>query len=51
MSYYLDRIKYADSIDELDEIMDRAADDMSISNSDYDELYNLALRKAKNWIY
>lgn len=48
MSYYLDRIKYADSIDELDEIIDRAADDMSITNNDYSTLYAVAMEKARS---
>lgn len=48
MSYYLDRIKYADSVDELDEIIDRAADDMSITNNDYSTLYSLAMEKARS---
>ena len=33
---------------ELDEIIDRAADDMSITNTDYSTLYAMAMEKARS---
>lgn len=42
-------IKNANSLDELDDIVERAANNDIISNEQYSAIYNLAMNKAKSW--
>lgn len=46
--FYLARIEEAQSLDELNYIVERAAYELE-SNANYEEVYNAALRKAQEW--
>lgn len=46
--FYLARVKEAQSIDELEYIIERAADDLK-NNTDYEEIYNAAMGKIAVW--
>lgn len=49
MENYMDKIKAADTLDELDRITEQAANDDSLTGEEYTEIYSAALRKAQNW--
>ena len=44
-----DKIKGASDIDSLDRIIEDAANDDSLSNKEYEEIYSAALSRAQNW--
>ena len=46
---YLKRIQGADSLDALDEIMEAAANDDTLTNEEYTQLYSQALSIAQSW--
>lgn len=46
---YLEQVEQADSLDELDAIVESAANDDSISTADYEAIHSAALRKAQEW--
>lgn len=46
--YYKARIDEANSLDELDYIVERASNELE-SNADYSEVYSYALAKAQSW--
>ena len=46
MKDYLRKIEKAETLDELDAIIERAAYDENLTNSEYCELYAIALKKA-----
>lgn len=49
MNEYLERIKTAESLDELDSIVEEASFDDSLTNSEYEEIYVAGLSKAQSW--
>ena len=49
MNEYLERIQQADSLDELDSIVEEASFDDSLSNSEYEQIYAAGLSKAQAW--
>lgn len=48
MKKYLEKIKAAETIDELDAIVEDAAFDENITAGEYCEIYDEALKKAQN---
>lgn len=46
--FFLQRIKEADTLDELDYIVEKASDQIE-DNNNYIEIYEAALNKAKMW--
>lgn len=46
---YESEINRANSLDELDAIIERLANDDSLSNKEYEALYSKALRRAQSW--
>lgn len=46
---YLKRIQSADSLDDLDTIIEEAANDDTLSNKEYEALYARALSTAQSW--
>lgn len=49
MGKYMEMLEKADSIDELEEIVENASFDYSISNSEYEMVYDRAIEVAQNW--
>lgn len=49
MGKYMEMLEKADSIDELEEIVENASFDDSISNNEYETVYNRAIEVAQNW--
>lgn len=49
MKEYLEKIRIAQTLDELDEIVEIAAYDDSLVNNEYCEIYAEALKKAQNF--
>lgn len=49
MDKYLNKIETAQTLDELDEIVEIAAFDDSLVNDEYSEIYAEALKKAQNF--
>lgn len=49
--YYIDRIKSAESIEELDEIIESAAASDDITHAEYCEVYEVALKVAQELIF
>lgn len=48
-SCYMDEIEAADTLDELDQITERAASDDTLTGEEYTEIYSAAMRKAQGW--
>lgn len=48
---YIRLIDTADSVDEIPEITNRAAWDVSITNQEYCEIYDYAVNKVRDWRY
>lgn len=48
--FFLQRIKEANSLDELDYIVDQACEKLE-SNKEYSEVYETALEKARSWAF
>ena len=48
VEYYLEKIKNAKTLDELDSIIECAAFDENLTNSEYCELYAIALKQSQN---
>ena len=46
---YDSEIDGADSLDKLDEIVERAANDDSLSNKEYEAIYSKAMSRAQSW--
>ena len=46
--YFKARIDEANSLDELDYIVERACNELE-SNADYSEVYSYAIAKAQSW--
>lgn len=46
---YIRLIDTADSVDEISEITNRAAWDVSITNQEYCEIYDYAVNKVRDW--
>lgn len=46
--YFKARIDEANSLDELDYIVERACEELE-SNTDYSEVYSYAIAKAQSW--
>lgn len=44
-------INEAETLDELDLIIETAAGDFDITNSEYADVYSHSLRKAQSWCY
>lgn len=49
MTKYIEKIKKAETLDELNEIVERAAWDDDLTASEYGEIYMKALKKAQGW--
>ena len=49
MSKYMEMLERADSIDELEEIVEKASFDDNISNDEYEMVYNRAIEVAQIW--
>lgn len=49
MSKYIEMLEKADSIDELEKIVENASFDDNISNNEYEMVYNRAIEVAQNW--
>lgn len=49
MENYMEKIKAADTLDELDRITEQAANDDRLTGEEYTEIYSAALRKAQDW--
>ena len=47
MSIYAERIDHADSMEELENIIEEAADDTGITNEDYFAVYNYCVNRAR----
>lgn len=48
MSIYAERIAAAASLEELESIIEEAADNMNITNEDYCDVYAACLNRARN---
>lgn len=48
-SGYMKELEDADDLDKLDEIVERAANDDSLTNEEYEALYSKALSMAQSW--
>ena len=46
---YMNMIDRANTLDDLDSIVEAAANNSSISNKDYEEIYTRSPRKAQSW--
>lgn len=49
MQKYIDRVRAAEDLDTLDRITEQAANDDTLTNEEYTEVYSAALRKAQGW--
>lgn len=49
MGNYMEMLEKADSIDELEEIVENASFDYSISNNEYEMVYDRAIEVAQSW--
>lgn len=49
MKKYLEKIEAAQTLDELDDIIEGAAFDEVLTNAEYSETYSKALTKAQNF--
>lgn len=47
MSIYAERIDGAESMEELENIIEEAADNMNITNEDYFAVYNYCVNRAR----
>ena len=47
MEIYTERIGLAESMEDLENIVEDAADDMGITNVDYCRVYNMCVNKAR----
>lgn len=48
MEYWSYKINTAESLDELNDIVERMADDTTITDNDYCDLYGIAVTAARN---
>ncbi len=46
---YLERIATADTLDELDAIVEEASNDDNLTNNEYGKIYSAAETKARSW--
>lgn len=49
MKDYLDFVKKAETLDELDAICEKAAFDVTLTNDEYCNIYSEALKKAQSF--
>lgn len=49
MGKYMEMLEKADSIDELEEVVEKASFDDRISNNEYEMVYNRAIEVAQSW--
>ena len=49
MAKYMEMLEKADSIDELEEIVENSSFDDNISNNEYEMIYNRAIEVAQSW--
>lgn len=50
MEKYMQKIAKADSLKELNDIIESAAFDMELESIDYCVVYKFAMKKAKSWL-
>lgn len=49
MEFWKYKIRTAESLDELNDIVESMADDMTITDTDYCDLYGIAVNAARNF--